>query len=218
MVAFEFIHSEFSNFVRGGFCSLIYRLFWGFDDGVLWFVKVILFLYLTFYVFLFIRVKYGKTYAVVSFNVLTILVCVLSLWMVGCFSVISIPMFMLGTLYSLYYNENDGVFNKSQACFVCWGFIMCTATLFESLGMCLHTAINYFLIFLLLLLQAKYNFCVKRAAPVIVCGISFDIYLVHGKVLASLEGLMNHVPLSYFVCLSAAFVLAFYFLRTKLKI
>ena len=94
-----------SHSVRGG---VIYDLFWGFHDGVLWFVRALLLLYLCFSLFIRIREKYNQTITIISINLLTLCAIAVLQIVIGLadYSIISIPLFTIGILAS--------IFNKGQ--------------------------------------------------------------------------------------------------------
>ena len=203
-------------FLTGG---VIYKLLWGFEDGVLWFVKVLLVLYLCFGIFGWIRARSGHTVSILCLNLLTaaaIAVTLLILRM-GDFTIISIPLFTVGVISSLY---NKGETQKTFAYLGAWcAGIICLLILLSGVStLLIHALINYVTIFVAIFLLVKFPIKKNLVVPFVVGDISFDIYLVHNKALMTLKVLLPVVPLYYFVGLSAVATILFYLIRKKLSL
>ena len=199
--------------------GVIYKLLWGFEDGVLWFVKVLLVLYLCFDVFVWIRARYSHTVSIICLNLLTagaIAVALLLLQM-GDFHTISIPLFTIGVIGSLY---NNGETQKTFAYLGAWcAGIICLLILLSGVStLLIHALINYVTIFVAIFLLVKFPIKKNLVVPFVVGDISFDIYLVHNKALMTLKVLLPVVPLYYFVGLSAVATVLFYLIRKKLSL
>lgn len=89
----------FKGMLFGNWQHIAHILLWGFDDGALWFIKVIIALYATFGVFAFLR---KKTIALYVFAILMIGVYFLTGRYIGDFAPRSVPLFFLGVMCSLY--------------------------------------------------------------------------------------------------------------------
>ena len=199
--------------------GVIYKLLWGFEDGVLWFVKVLLVLYLCFGIFGWIRARSGHTVSILCLNLLTaaaIAVTLLILRM-GDFTIISIPLFTVGVISSLY---NKGETQKTFAYLGAWcAGIICLFILLSGIStLLIHALINYVTIFVAIFLLVKFPIKKNLVVPFVVGDISFDIYLVHNKALMTLKVLLPVVPLYYFVGLSAVATVLFYLIRKKLSL
>ena len=199
--------------------GVIYKLLWGFEDGVLWFVKVLLVLYLCFGIFGWIRARSGHTVSILCLNLLTaaaIAVTLLILRM-GDFTIISIPLFTVGVISSLY---NKGETQKTFVYLGAWcAGIICLLILLSGVStLLIHALINYVTIFVAIFLLVKFPIKKNLVVPFVVGDISFDIYLVHNKALMTLKVLLPVVPIYYFVGLSAVATILFYLIRKKLSL
>ena len=198
--------------------GVIYKLLWGFEDGVLWFVKVLLVLYLCFDVFVWIRARYSHTASIICLNLLTagaITVALLLLQMRD-YHTISIPLFTIGVIGSLY---NKGEIQRTFIYLGTWcAGVMILVLLLGAKTLTINALINYVLFFFAIYLLAKFPIKKKLVVPAVVGDISFDIYLVHNKALMTLKVLLPVVPLYYFVGLSAVATVLFYLIRKKLSL
>lgn len=202
----------------GGNLSLIYRLFIGFDDGVLWFLKVLFILYFTFAVYSYVKKRSNQLYANVSINLMTIAVVAIVWCVFPIYCTISVPMFVLGIMTS---NSVDTSLSLRKLILnvLVWGTLVCTYLLAcETIALCIHAAINYMFIVVAILVLYKIPIIIKAKPKLLFATISFDLYLVHGKVLDILRCTMDNITLVDFMAYTFVFVLAFYMLRVKLKI
>ena len=197
--------------------GVIYKLLWGFEDGVLWFVKVLIVLYLCFGIFIWIRERYSHIVSIICLNLLTAGVIAVVLLLLGDYLTISIPLFTIGVIGSLY---NNGETQKTFAYLGAWCVGIICLLIFR-LGvstLLIYGLINYVTIFIAIFLLAKFPIKKKLVIPAVVGDISFDIYLVHNKALMALKVLLPVVPLYSFVGLSAAATILFYLIRKKLNL
>lgn len=198
---------------------MIYKLLWGFEDGVLWFVKVLIVLYLCFGIFIWIRERYSHIVSIICLNLLTVgaIAVALLLLQMRDYQTISIPLFTIGVIASLY---NNGETQKTFAYLGAWCVgIICLLILLSGVStLLIHVLINYVTIFIAIFLLAKFPVKKKLVVPAVVGDISFDIYLVHNKALMALKVLLPVVPLYSFVGLSAAATILFYLIRKKLNL
>ena len=85
--------------------QIIYDLFWGFKDPVLWFVKILFLLYGIFYMFSLLRSKQKKVLSHVAIILGALAAMFISFKAFGEFSIISIPIFIIGIYTSFYMNK-----------------------------------------------------------------------------------------------------------------
>lgn len=201
-----------SHSVRG----VIYDLFWGFHDGVLWFVRALLLLYLCFSLFIRIREKYNQTITIISINLLTLCAIAVLQIVIGLadYSIISIPLFTIGILASIF---NKGQTRQTLIYLVVWS-IFISLYLLGNWALMIHALFNYAFIFAAILILALFPIRKTWAVPSIIGDISYDIYLVHNKVLVALKFLFPIVPLYWFVGLSIIATGLFYLIRKALKL
>ncbi len=196
--------------------GVIYDLFWGFHDGVLWFVRALLLLYLCFSLFIRIREKYNQTITIISINLLTLCAIAVLQIVIGLadYSIISIPLFTIGILASIF---NKGQTRQTLIYLVVWS-IFISLYLLGNWALMIHALFNYAFIFAAILILALFPIRKTWAVPSIIGDISYDIYLVHNKVLVALKFLFPIVPLYWFVGLSIIATGLFYLIRKALKL
>lgn len=204
--------------IIGGGKSLIYKLFIGFDDGVLWFLKVLCILYFAFAIYAYIKNRFSQQYANVCIYLLTIAIVVIVWWAFPSFCAISVPMFVLGVMGS---NCGDKVSSFAQFLLnvFAWGTFMCVYFFFYGgKAMCLQTIINYLFIGITLFVLYKTPIRLKSKPRLLFASISFDLYLVHGKVLDILKCTIANITLVDYIAYTLIVVSTFYMLRVKLKL
>lgn len=159
--------------------NILYSFFWGFDDCVLWFVKILFGLYFAFFLFTKLRTKgYLKT------GILLLITC--SLILMYCahilegYSSIAIPCFIIGVFYSLY--KNKTIITIILIFLAISGRIY---TLLSGDNHGLHACINYLIIMFIILLEKRFKSIspIKCLSLSSLSAISFDIYLIHYKIL-----------------------------------
>lgn len=193
--------------------GVIYNLFFGFKDGVLWFVKVLFMLYFAFFVFSSILI-YNKLYAFITLTLISSIIYIITYAYIGYYAPISIPLFGLGVFASLYKGKNYICFNVSLIPLIILAIIVAVLSyMITSKSLMIHSVINFTMIGILIILFTA--FPIKITLPSILTAISFDIYLIHNKILQILI-LVDKVSLITFVILTAIVTIAFYYLRTKI--
>lgn len=187
---------------------IIRDILFEFGDSVLWFVKVLIILYACFYLFCVIRQRYKKA----SLLFLTLAVIGAALFtgykMYG-FMTISIPFFFVGIVLSLN-KQKKGLLISMMLL----GLIMISEFMIFNFNLALHNAFNVFAIALLIITFSIKN--IELRIPSIMAAMSFDIYLVHNKVLMSLKNNLDVVELLPFIFLTIIATFGFYIFRTKI--
>jgi peptidoglycan/LPS O-acetylase OafA/YrhL len=129
---------------------------------------------------------------------------------------ISIPIFFIGILASIY---KEKLFGKLHLIAI----ITIIAAILEAVALNLahctyalvaHTLFNYIAIALLIEFFTIKN--IRWRVPAFIGAISFDIYLVHNKVLMLLWAIYDFLPLYSVLTITLVSSLVFYLLRTKL--
>lgn len=196
------------------FNVFLFDLLFGFKDGVLWFVKVLAILYVAFFGFTLIRQK-SEQLSVYFLYLLTILIFIgVSLWL-QIYTAISIPMFSLGVLASMNKDRVLVQVNETLISLTIVAILQTALLIFiDSLAMAMHSLVNYVCIALMIYVLSIYKL---SAAKIPLIGyISFDLYLVHNKVLMILKSTIFPVPLPYFIVITAIATTLFYLIRTKI--
>lgn len=196
------------------FAKFLYGLLWNGEDNVLWFVKILLLLYVAFYLFI---QSYGKSLcrAIITLTTVTVVVCVIAYFTIGFYSYISIPIFFLGVIYSVC---QDRDFFSPQNLFV-WLFgVSClligvSAVLSQNMFFMMQAIINYVVVLLLVLYIRKKE--VKKEVSKFDYSISFDIYLVHNKVLMVFSSIFCLSIINLFFYLSLVFIFSYIYHRMR---
>lgn len=178
-VLFEivFLHKELSR-------NLIYTILWGFDDCVLWFIKILMGLYLCFFFFSQLRRKGKSAIGLVVLTIGTVVLMIVANNTEG-YSSIGIPCFMIGVVVSLTKDVKTaiGILMVAFAAGVVYSMITK-----DNHGY--HAAFDYMLILFLTLFPLLVNLHIgNRTSDSLKNGLAycslltFDVYLVHYKLL-----------------------------------
>lgn len=192
-------------------CSLL----WNFNDEVLWFVRAILKLYVSFYVCVYIALFSPRWFKPLIYIVLASI----AVWWVGAGFVhgSSVLLFFIGMSIAEYDEWYFRTIRKVYAPVV----ILCTMValifFFRHDAAWIHLLINYLLIALGIIVIAIYNIKVP-SLPRWIGGTSYDVYLVHNKALMLLRPAYAIVPLWMFVGITALFTIILYKLRKQVKL
>lgn len=191
--------------------ALLNVLALNFHDYILWFVGVILLLYLSFFAYKKIAVRWQ---AVAAFVLCLAAVILLTNSAIGSFATISIPLFAVGVFVA---EKSDWIgvhlvpfAAVSLAAILLAGFILRHDMLM------VHAAINFAAIWLVVVLLTVFN--VSLRLPKWVGEVSFDVYLTHNKVILVAEALMLSQSLVVFLVCTAAVAALSFGLRKLLKL
>lgn len=193
----------------GGNDLIISNIFISFGDGVLWFVKVLFILYAIFFMYSYIRLHYKK--ASILFLVVSTLLTTLSVsYFWEPFEAISIPFFTVGIVLSL----TKGQKQSQHIIGVCMLMFLAFLFLIFDRALALHGLINVVLISLLILALSIKTISIR--IPAILGMLSFDLYLVHNKVLMVLRDNTDYRSLLFFLLISIVVTCLFFIFRTKI--
>lgn len=165
---------------------VIYDVLWGFDDSVLWFIKILFGLYLSFYIFVVLKKRTSNK--IVSYMALVL--CSLLLMYVAHvtegYSSIGIPCFLLGVVAS----ETKSV--RTLNLLLCGGVLMgIVYSVITRDNHGYHSAFNYaiiaFSILFPLWVDANKIFAQRTSIGAFLSVITLDLYLVHMKVLIAMQ-------------------------------
>ena len=192
--------------------TVFYNLLWGFADPVMWYVRVLIPLYAAFYLMTLIFSRRRSATAAVW---LLYVVCMAyTLWSIANDSIRdhSVPMFALGVLAS-YYRQRGILFftviTSVSAIVMCASTVLLTSH--PITGM-IHVGFdNALIIAMVAILSARKA---EWKLPTVLTAISFDLYLVHFKIL---EVTSRYLPLGafLFVSVAASFIIAIAFRRLR---
>ena len=160
--------------------SIFYRLLWGFADPVMWFIRVLIPLYIAFYLFTVLDNKIRTTVPVWILLTVCVVYSILSICYNDNIIHHSVPMFALGVMTS-YYKDKGTLLCVLLIC-GCGVPIGLSAFLTSHpLTGFIHCYFDYILIALMVLVMSKYR--INKGLPTLLTTIIFDIYLVHFKLL-----------------------------------
>lgn len=191
--------------IGGGNTLVLSNILLNFGDGVLWFIKVLIVLYITFYVFSLI-LKLNTAIALIF-----LAICSMTLtYIFSSFEAISIPLFYFGILISLVNSTKSSTHIALSCIFtlLIFGFV-----LFLKASYTINILINISVIILLIIAFSIRKFDIK--VPAILGLISFDIYLVHHKVIMVMRENGEPISLLNLLLMVSITSFMFYLLRTK---
>lgn len=195
---FENLH----NATGGGNQLIVSTILFGFYDGVLWFIKVLVFLYASFFIFSII-VQTNEIAAWALLIGLTITVMWASCNLLGSYSTPGIPLFTIGVFASRFKNTNWKRINISIIPVLAYGIIQ------------YFQGGNYFLVVIMMLMIMLGLMIIQPhlECPSLLAALSFDIYLVHNKVLMIGRNTDGAFPLLSFLLITLAATLVFHFIH-----
>ncbi len=173
----------------GSFCFL---------DNVMWFIRVILCLYLMFGIYSIVKAKTTSVFAVSVLLGMTFICTICVIFFGALFHAISIPIFTIGVLMSDFdiilkrYIYNNYVF---------LGLIILTLVLaitFRNESITSHIVINYLLILILIKLFTYITVSIT-GFPKWLSPQSFNVYLIHNKVLMIGKALLPALSLMFYI-------------------
>lgn len=197
----------------------LYFAFWGFGDGILWFVKVIILEYLLFAAYIYLKIKSWMREA--SLWLGTSLVYIFVYFYVGDWAAVSIPIFTLGILLAKYESWFYSIAHGKGV--IIWliaitGFMGLAYYIWGNVYM--HTLINYYVVTSIVVASA-YSLTTKITPPNLPSWtgpVSYDIYLTHYKVLYYCSSVYAFIGLHHFIIGALILCTASYTLRKLLNI
>lgn len=190
---------------------ILYATFWGFSDGILWFVKAIMICYILF------RIYIALHNSVVSLIVGTIIVYLLIYHLFADWAAISIPLFSLGVLVADY-NEDAYKYIKSYKVIILLLLItiLMISLYFWQGNLYLKSLGNWYIVTIMLFICAIFN--VDINAPQWMNGLSYDIYITHNKVINYLRPLYSYIGFFRFALVSLMAAIMLYVIRKIVKV
>ena len=197
---------------------IISDLLWGFKDPVLWFIKSLILLYGSFYLST-LFLKKNKTLSLTVLWTGTVVTCIISYFSNGTFglnSISGIPLFAVGVLTSLWSSRKLMRLHPALiallASFIAVSFTM---SFFPRFGPNLaHVIADYAVVATIIMVFSRWQPVIK--IPALFSLITFDIYLVHFKVLTVMKEVTPTLPIAIFIIATLLLSLSLYLLRTKL--
>lgn len=191
----------------------------GFRDPVLWFIKSLILLYISFFAFS-IMLQTNRRIAIATLWVLTVLVCVISYFTNGAFglnSISGIPLFSIGVIAALYSSKSiiRRLHISILPLILCFAAISVVMSFFPRfIANIAHVLADYSVVGILIIIFTNWRPEIK--IPSILALITFDVYLVHFKVLTVMKSMTPTLPLLVFVAATLLCAIALYFIRNKI--
>ena len=194
--------------------SLIIRdLLWGFRDPVLWFIKSLILLYGSFYLSTF-YLKKNQPLGLAVLWTGTVITCVISFLCE--YSISGLPLFAVGVVSVLWPSRRFITLHPALIALLLSFFavsisLLCLPRFIPNLA---HVLADYAVVATIIVVFSKWQPIIK--APAVLSLITFDIYLVHFKVLVVMKAIIAIWSVATFIIATLCFSLSLYLLRTKL--
>lgn len=198
--------------------KMLYATFWGFSDGVLWFVKAIMICYILFRIYLLFK-RISSRAGFISLLLGTSIVYSLVYYYFADWAAISAPLFSVGILLADYNDKLSSILSS-------WWIlpiiiiltIGCLILDFYSGGgnLYLKALGNWYVVVLILMLCVRYK--IEIATPRWMGDFSYDLYITHNKVINYCKPLFPYIGFWRFTLFTILTAYIFYLLRKFLKI
>lgn len=199
--------------------SVIYDLLWGFNDPVLWFVKILFFLYACFYVFTLLYAKRKRVLAQGFFSI-SVGGATWLAWYYG-FPFISVPLFGVGVFASLFNRQQVLRLPVCILLMVAMALVCAVLFVLTKSPDSAHGVVNCAIVIAVVLTICKLDTIVRLSFPQLPNGIIsgiYVIYIVHFKVLDFMVTNYGHISFLSFVLVTALVVMIVAYLCKLLKI
>ena len=187
---------------------------WRFNDGVLWFVRAIIILYLLFATYSWAINKTKKNLPMVLLVLLFFMT--IGIWLIDVSFThrVSVGLFFLGIYVGQL--EENGYKRLFWGCFVfiLWAIMCAYCITHGDVGIADwgHMLFDIFFVVIFLAVCSKWEVRLYKL-PKWIGGCSYDIYLVHNKALMLLDTIYLAIPLWTFAGLTFIFAIIFYNIR-----
>lgn len=213
---FAMSHSPFADScllqttIEGGKVLYISNILYSFGDDVLWFIKILIPLYIIFYLFSFLY-QWNRWVAISFIWIITVAISAYVALTRASYEAISIVYFTLGVQMSLCKVKSKkelslyiGLISLVSLCnYFCFDWTIAQ-----------HGILNAVFMAVLICVLSLKRIDIK--IPSLLALLSFDIYLIHNKVLLSMKDSCDHVELISFVVITLLATSLFYLLRSRL--
>ncbi len=194
----------------GGKVLYISNILYSFGDDVLWFIKILIPLYIIFYLFSFLY-QWNRWVAISFIWIITVAISAYVALTRASYEAISIVYFTLGVQMSLCKVKSKkelslyiGLISLVSLCnYFCFDWTIAQ-----------HGILNAVFMAVLICVLSLKRIDIK--IPSLLALLSFDIYLIHNKVLLSMKDNCDYVELISFVVITLLATSLFYLLRSRL--
>lgn len=192
--------------------SFLSRVAWGWFDGILWFIQILIVLYFLFFLYKEIDKKLNSMHSFIALFIICLIGVTFGMIYFEDYMAIAVPAFFIGIAVSrfseitsqLLRNHIILLLSVLPTVFLIWAF--------KNNNLILRNIFFYYVIFILLALCA-HNFGLKFKVPDFIIKTSFDVYLIHYKVLIILGGLFEIIPFRQFIFFTIVATFLFYNFR-----
>ena len=196
----------------------IWYVLWDFNDSAMWFIEAILLMYVVFGIFIQLPYKNRTVLSMICLTVMTIVSIAICLAFIqGTFSILALPMFSIGVTASLC---NDSARNmwKVYSSIIGWGAAIILFTGIWESQYAKYALLDYVFIFIFMLVFTMWSIDIRSKLSPMAGIVSFDLYLVHNKVLTIMkDGVIDMDIIAYCLCVAAA-TLVFHYIRKAVKV
>lgn len=188
---------------------------WQFNDGVFWFVRAVVCLYLIFYIYIVVRKYIVEKYRFLLLITIAI-ISTSALFLMGIVPypvhASSVLLFFLGVLLAEYPDLFVNLIQKKFWVVFILAFIFVLTLLFRHNHQIVHCTVNYMITIIAITFFSLFEVKISNM-PIWIGGCSYDIYLVHNKAKMLLLSYMNFAPLWSFLALTMFFAFLYYNFR-----
>lgn len=154
-------------------------MLWLFNDEVMWFIRVILIMYIFFYIYILASRRSAKSKPILLIANAIIAFLIIRIFNIG--SSLSVPLFFLGMAVAEFPKFFKITFSNIPVIIALLAIAVISAWFFRHDNYLLHGLINYFCIGVLLTVFANFDISIS-CFPTWIGNSSLDVYLVHYKV------------------------------------
>ena len=193
--------------------TALYEILWNFSDPVMWYIRVLIFLYIAFFVCSVVALRLGVKNTFMIFLGLSICYAMNDTILGGGIQKHSVPMFAIGAMTSLIKSDRHAIL-KFGLMTVISGFAVSASAFITNhpLTGFAHCFFDYLMVlFLVIAISCK---PIRWKVPVLLSAITFDLYLVHFKVLIVESEIMS---LTVFLTLSIPISIAISYLFMRFR-
>lgn len=177
-------------------------------DGTLWFIKVLLLLYIAFYISSLMKKKEVRlcVLALLCCIVVLIVSCCMNTWMA-----ISVPLFFIGAIMA----DSPSYISKHFLLFSCSYLAVCVACVWLIAdALIIHACCNYLVVLAMIIVAYFVN--IRLVGTATILGVlSFEIYLTHNKARLLSFALWEHPSIWMYFLILTLFTILFHFIKKR---
>lgn len=192
--------------------SFLSRVAWGWFDGILWFIQILIVLYFLFFLYKEIDKKLNSMHSFIALFIICLIGVTFGMIYFEDYMAIAVPAFFIGIAVSRFSEITSQLLRNHIILFLSVLPTVILIWAFKDNNLLLRNIFFYYVIFILLALCA-HNFGLKFKVPGFIIKTSFDVYLIHYKVLIILGGWFEIIPFWQFIFFTIVATFLFYNFR-----